>query len=315
MNQDAKCNMNIGDISNFSERKTVYDYKMIKLELSSACNAHCQFCTMFYKKSKAKDFLSVNNALSFVKLNAAYLNENDIKIEPFFNGESLLNPNFFTIIDIILNEGCQLGDLDTNLGLDIDIEKLASLPFNCVTVNIGGTNEDVHQKIMGTSFKLVCDNLKKLAESSKRKFSLFVKMNPVADNIHQINTLDAFVSQFGNGINWKAQQTGIPVPKDLTKDELISVYEKIYSKNQEGYFRFVIQDDFSIIAKNQNCIYLCNCINANGILTLCAHDQLRHLNLGNAFFQPISEIMESEAYKIAMSFAKMRELDFCKGCN
>jgi MoaA/NifB/PqqE/SkfB family radical SAM enzyme len=308
-------NRKTGDIATFSSRISVYDYKMIKLEYSAACNAHCQFCTMFYHVNKPKDLLSLENARLFFEINTDWLIKNSYYIEPFFNGESLLNPHFFEISDMLLHYGCCLGDLDTNLGVPIDIERLAMLPFRIVTVNIGGTTEAVHDKVMGTPLNLVISNLKRLAQAVGRKFEIFVKMNPVADNIHQIDTLDSFVSALGDTIGWKAQQTGIPVPNDLSEDQIESVYNRIYSNDGDDYFRFIKETDGSIKSKNSRCIYTLPCISANGQVTICAHDQIRHLNLGNAFSTSLQEIMNSDIYKNTLVLASTRNLFFCRGCN
>jgi len=306
--------LKIGNISSFSKRKSVYDYSLIKFELSSACNASCQFCLMFEVSGKPRDFMKTSDTKRFLEKNYKWLIDKKIYIEPFFNGESLLNPNFFDIIDSIVNRGCLLGDLDTNLGLSIDIERLSKLPLRSITVNIGGTTKEVHERVMGTPFDTVCKNLATLCTCTSRKFPLYLKMNPVRDNIKQIDTLDDFLQQFGKSVHWKAQQTGIPVPSDLSSKQLTKSCKQLYDPTNPTSFRFTPLST-GLQTKLTKCIYMVPCINANGVVTICSHDQQRHLNLGNAFETPLSEIFTSKKYIESVVIGQNRQHRFCKECN
>ena len=307
-------NNQLGDISKFSERESVYDYKVIKLELSSKCNARCVFCTMFQSKLKPRDFLTIENAQKFISLNKEMLKEEKFFIEPFFNGESLLNPFFGKIMELFIENNILIGDLDTNFGLELDISRFAAIPWRSVTVNIGGLSPEIHKKVMGTTYETVISNLRKLLNSPERKFPVYLKMNPVADNLHEQQLLSRFTLNISPELKWKSQQTGIPVPFDLTGKQLSETIKRIYSAKDEQFFRFIPSGE-SIKEKNKRCIYKLPCINADGRVTICAHDQLRHLDCGNAFITPLKQIFTSAIYKKNLEMADQRKHLFCKGCN
>lgn len=306
-----------GDISNFSSRSSVFDYTPIKLELSSTCNAKCIFCAMMRNKKKVKELITVENVNRFCELNKSWLPESGYMIEPFFNGESLVHPKFYDLIEMLVNFRFPLGDLDSNFAMKVEIERIVSLPWRSITVNIGGVSKKTHEKVMGTNFDAVVNNIKLLAKSIHRNFPLYIKMNPVADNLIELDQLPIFASTIGNGVKWKSQQTGIPVPLDLEDSERMALYKEIYSKAHSCYFRFeASQDDgYTLTPKNKRCIYQAPCINTDGSVTICAHDQLRHLACGDAFITPMKNIIESEIFIKNTEIGQNRMLPFCRGCN
>lgn len=303
-----------GDVSVFGLRESVYDYKMVKLELSASCNARCIFCPMFRSEMKPRGFLAYSDAERFADMNADWFNVCKLAVEPFFNGESLLNPNVYDIIDLIVARSIRLGDLDTNLGLVTDISRLARYAWRSITVNIGGLTAETHVSVMGTDFGLVMANLKRLLSESDGKFPIYVKMNPTRENIKQIPRLSWFCAQMGGGLRWKDQQTGIPVPSDCSEVEIREFVRRVYDPQEDRYFRFSPTGD-SLAVKNRRCIYQVPCVCSNGDVTICSHDQLRHLSCGNAFVTPLKDVLESRTYKSYQELGSKRNLPFCKGCN
>jgi len=308
----------IGDLDQFDFRKSVFDYQLIKLEFSSACNAKCSYCLMRKHNNKPSDFISPENLKSFLKLNSDYIKNRSLYIEPYFNGESLLHPLFFDLINIIENSGCLIGELDTNLSLPLDTQRLAKIKFRGLTVNIGGITQEVHESVMNTSFELAINNLKNLYNEPERKFPMYLKINPVKLNIYQLKDIEKFLNSIGVNIPIKVQKTGIPVPTDYCSIFLKKIINDIYDHENPNFFRFKIEPDgHRIIVKEKNfsCIYQIPCINADGSLTFCSHDQLRHFNLGNTFITPLSELINSNLYKRACLFGRKKLHNICKGCN
>lgn len=308
--------MKLGNTNEFDLRQTVFDRNVLKLEISAACNASCVFCPMFRNKRKPKGFMAYEDLLFFLDLNGKYVQESGFEIEPFFNGETLLHPRALEMIEMISGAGLRLGELDTNFGMHIDVVRLARLPIRRLTVNIGGLDKRTNQLVMGTDLERVLMNLNELMSKADRSFDVCLKMNPVQANLHQIDQLDLFVRSFHPALHWKSQQTGLPVPFDLTPDELTKFIHETYSSDRPDLFRFKITDDESGIAvRNNNCLYMTPCINANGSVTICAHDQFRHYNFGNAFRERLKDIFASTAYRVAVQRGRGRSLEICNGCN
>lgn len=306
--------LQVGDVSRFGERTSVYDGRIVKLELSANCNAHCVFCAMFRSPFKPHGFLSLENAKRFAGLNADWFNAEEWLLEPFFNGESLLNPKVFEILDVLVESSIQLGDLDTNLGLEVDVPRLAAYRWRSLTVNIGGVTRSVHEGTMGTDFALVKRNLSALMAENHGDYPVYVKMNPTKGNIGEIPLLSKFCAEIGPGLRWKAQQTGFPVPADFSPDDQADFLSSVYDSRAAEYFRFSVSEG-CLLPKNLRCIYQLPCVCHDGDVTICAHDQLQHVRCGNAFRTPMEEIMASSFYRECQRKGRNRELCFCQGCN
>lgn len=301
----------------FLTRQSVWDRPVIKLELSAACNASCSFCFMHQHPKKSRELMKIEDLRRFLKLSAAWIQSQGFELEPFFNGESLIHPKFHELIGMIVSAGCRLGGLDTNLGVECDIEQLSAHPFVDLTVNIGGITADVHERVMGVSFNRVLENLHSLYASPSRSYPLFVKMNPVKDNVHQLELLDDFVMKIGTEILIKPQMTGFLVPEDYPESKLSQLLERIWTDSHLHLFRFRPDSGGTgkVVPVRTTCLYQAPCINSDGSLTLCAHDQLRHFHFGNVFEKPLSELLKQQEYQEAIARGKRRELPICKRCN
>ena len=308
--------MRLGDTSKFDSRQTVFNKKVLKLEISASCNASCIFCPMFKNSHKQKGFMTFDDLLMFIDLNGLYIRESGFEIEPFFNGETLLHPRALEMMEVISKAGLCLGELDTNLSVRIDIARLARIPLRRLTINIGGLDNNTNNLVMGTNLERVLMNVKKLMGESLRTFDVCLKMNPVRANLHQVDSLDHFVRDIHPELHWKAQQTGLPVPSDLSKNERDQFFLETYSNERPDLFRFRLNDDKTkFVPRNNRCLYMTPCINTDGSVTICAHDQLRHYNFGNVFRDKLEDILMSADYKLALLKGKKRGLDICNGCN
>ena len=300
------------------------DKKYIKLELCSVCNVRCNWCWMYYDSvQKQTGMMEYDNFKKFMALNTNYLLKNKIRIIPYFNGESLLHPQVFQVLEDISNSGIKMSGLHTNLSLNIDIEKLMSFPLVEFTVNMGGLTKEVHEKVMrGSNFDLVVSNLKRMIAINKD--ITFIKINPTKDNVYQLKSIRKFMKDLGgHPDNTVVSTTGFTLPFLATEQEKEEFLSKVvgneediekflcfhYSKNKKGE---VIIKPKKLIKK---CTMLIDSVRFDGRVTICAHDPLGKVNLGNAFETSLGAIRKSSQYKDIYSKAKRRNLDFCKDCN
>lgn len=308
--------MKLGSTSEFDLRQTVFDRRVIKLEISGSCNASCVFCPMFRSKRKQYGFMSYEDFRQFIDLNLTFLNESDYEIEPFFNGETLLHPRALEMMEVMSSVGIRLGELDTNFSLPVDVARLARLPLRRLTVNIGGLDEFTNKVVMGTNLKRVLMNVQKLMHEFEPIFDVCLKMNPARANLHQVDHLDRFVHSLHPALHCKTQQTGLPVPTDLSQHQIVQFLEEVYGCERPDLYRFSITPDGNnITIRNYNCLYMTPCVNTNGGVTVCAHDQSRHYSFGNAFRLPLKNIFASDLYQLAVQKGSVRGLEICYGCN
>jgi len=251
-----------------------------------------------------------------IERNAGYLNRHNIKVEPYFRGEPLIHPQFFEMMDILKEYQIQKAGINTNLSVNIDIDKFLNHPM-LIIVTLGGTTKEVHERVMiGSDFSLVIKNLKKLYEL---EIPANVKMNPTRVNIHQLPGLPDFIQSLGGKKEYVIPYTiTYPLPITATIEEIDYFFRNVVSREMDPYLRFTYdlsKPDKSIKAKNPGCYHLQDVIFFDGQFSICCHDQLQTINLGNAFQSTIEEIKESKAYATAIKTAKARGFKICKECN
>lgn len=290
---------------------------LIKVELSASCNARCSFCWMFQSEIKPNGLMSLENFKRFIDLNRNDFVRRRVRIQPFFNGEALIHPHFFEIIDYIVQNRIRLARLDTNLGVKKDMRRLMSYPWPVVCVNLGGVTKEVHERVMKTPFETVVENLRQVFQINKKK--VFVKMTPVKSNIHQIKLFPSFVKQLGGDPGRvEIGTTGFNTPALASEEELKNFFAEVVSPEVDPYLRFTYDlhaPRYGIRAKKPGCHFLVDCITYDGKLTICCQDQFGTLNTGNAFDTPYFELKNSPRYKKTYQLGMNQKFKMCEECN
>ena len=291
--------------------------KYIKVEVSAECNARCNWCWMIKSERKPRGMMKLADFRKFTDLNKLYFWSKKAGIMPFFNGECLLHPQIFEFFDYIIENNIRLMDLDTNLGIRIDIPKLMSYPFKFIRVNIGGITKEIHEETMKTNFNLVTENLKKALQINPKK--IIVKMQVNKKNFHLIKQAPNFIKSLGGLIeNIIINPISFPMPMIASDKERKEFFDENVSREIDAYLRFyynLAQSKYGVRAKEPGCHYLTNCVTFDGKLTVCCQDQLGLFNLGNAFEVPLDRLFSSNEYKEAMVKARNMQFDICRECN
>lgn len=291
--------------------------KALKIEISSHCNANCLFCWMIRSPRKPQGFMSFDNFKKVIDLNKNYFKEQKTLISPFFNGEALIHPQIFEILDYIVSNNLLFGSIDTNMGMHIDIKKLMSYPFPIIGVSIGGTTKEVHEKNMGTSFDIVTSNLKQMFKIDKER--VLIKMVPTKHNVNQIPELSDFLKGLGgNPAHYVIATTGFMLPTLATKGERDEFFKNVVSEEVREYMRFeydLSKDDYGVKSKRPGCYFPIDCVHFDGKFTVCCHDLFGKINVGNAFEIPIYKLKKSKRYRVCREKARNMGFNFCKECN
>jgi len=300
--------------------KTFFPYrnKTIAIETSSMCNARCVWCWMYFSEKKDIGIMDFENFKKIINLNRSFFIKNKIKIIPYHRGEPLLHPDFFEMVRYADEAGINVGDVHTNLSCHIDMKKLASCPVSRIFVNIGGTDRGTHERIMrGSDYDLVCQNLREIFDLTKNNPErVLVKMNVTKDNFHQRKDLPKLIARLGGDpMQARISPTGFCVPSEATAEEREEFFKNVVSDEMKDYLRFTYDEKKRIEPKKKECAFLLPTVKWDGKVTICCHDQLSRLNLGNAFGKPLKEIFESKIYKENEKMGKKREHNMCHGCN
>jgi hypothetical protein len=194
---------------------------------------------------------------------------------------------------------------------------LIEAPLPIILVNVGGTTREIHEKVMpGSSFDLVIRNLKRLLELNKPNKPIFLKMNVTKGNYHQINELPRFFEMLGgNPINALIGKMSFSLPAEASAEEIGIFFDNIVSDEIKDYLLFTYDDSHNIKSKESRCPYMIPTIKWDGKVTICCHDQLSRLDLGNAFNEPMDKILKSKRYYIAEEKGWKKHHHFCKECN
>lgn len=302
-------------------RNDIYDPifrgETIKVELSASCNARCSFCWMFQSEQKPQGLMTVDNLKKFIDLNKKDFVRRHTRLQPFFNGDTLVHPHLFEILDYIVTAGIRLARLDTNLGVKKDMDRLMSYPWPVICVNMGGVSKEVHEEVMKTHYDIVIQNLKRIFEINKER--VFVKMTPTKANLYEIPKMPAFIAKLGgNPKRLEIGTTGFNTPTEATDQEIKNFFEEVVSPEVEPYLRFTYdlsKPRYDIRAKRAGCHFLTDCVTYDGKLTICCQDQFGKLNVGTAFDTPLFELKRSEKYRQHRQSGIDQKFSMCSECN
>ncbi len=308
--------------SNFSIRTLldslgIHKNKEIVIETSSVCNVRCLWCWMYYFKKKELGLMSVANFKKFIDLNEDYLRMNKIMITPYHRGEPLLHPSFFEMIAYASSKNIKLSGIHTNLSVKVNLRQLINSALGHIVVNIGGITKEVHESVMiNSEFDLVVKNLEEIIALNQKNKPIFLKMNATKHNLHQLESLPNFFKKLGGNPDLAIVGTvGFTLPAEATLEERQEFLKNITGEGIGRYLRFYYKEDGKIFAKKDKCSFLCPTVKWNGSITICCHDQLNRINLGNAFKVPLADILMSRQYKLALTKGRKREFSFCEQCN
>jgi len=293
--------------------------KIIKIEISAICNARCIWCWMYNSNRVKQGLMSFDNFRKIINLNDDFLRNDHWLIEPFFNGEALMNPQLFDILDYLVSRRIELSPrFDTNLSVKVDIDRLMSYPWKEIWVNIGGTTKEIHEQVMKkTNFGLVIANLRKML--SINRDIVCIKMNPTKKNLHQLDGLKSFFAKIGGKEeNVIPYTTSFPLPGVASREEIKYFFDNVVSEDLRPHLRFeydLTKDKFGIKAKRPGCNFLVPSIAFDGRVAICCHDQIGKFNMGNAFITPLKKIFNSKKFKNTIIKAANMEFAFCRECN
>jgi len=297
--------------------KIFYKYDEIVLETSNICNARCIWCWMYTSGRKDMGLMTLENYKKFIDLNYKYLRKHHIKVNPYHRGEALLHPDFFKMLDYGKEKGVEYKEIHSNFSVKLDLEKLINSPLPKIVVNIGGTNKETHDKVMpGSEFMTVVNNLENILKIMNARSKIFLKMNVTKYNYTQISELPVFFARLGGDPeNVIIGKLSFSLPAEATDKERDDFMKNAVSDEMKEFLKFTFDEQHNIKSKEPRCPYMIPTVKFDGRVTICCHDQLSRLDLGNAFETPLKEILAGKKYRTAENLGGKKQLPFCKECN
>ena len=264
-----------------------------------------------------RGLMSFDNFKHWVDLNKDYLVRSRTRVCPMIRGESFLNPSFLDMVDYGASQGIRWFTLDTNLNVKLDVKRFLGCAIPSVRVNIGGTNRDVHERVMrGSSFDLVTENLRGILRGNLGRKKIILKMVVTKDNFHQIPELPTFFRGLGgNPRNVEIGPLQMITPEEVLPQQREDFLKNAVSSDTRDYMLFDVGPNGGVRSRVPGCRYMSPSIRWDGSVSICCQDKLGFFDLANAFETPFDEILKSKVFKTATAKGYRREHTLCRECN
>lgn len=163
-------------------------FKLITIEISGACNAHCPFCVTGRGDIKAGKMMSLDLFKKTIyRLKELDLVAKDCDFYLFNWGEPFLNPELNEILEFCADENLHIC-LSTNASTYKKLSKKAIKPISNFIVSMPGFSQTAYDKIHGFDFEKIKENIEQFTKDFK-KYSTPQKIQ-LRQHIYQWNLDD-----------------------------------------------------------------------------------------------------------------------------
>jgi hypothetical protein len=228
-----------------------------------------------------------------------------------------------------LDEGWTITDLHSNLSfpsLPDDVFDVMTR-FERVHVNFGGGTKVTQQLNMKTDIDVVFANLKRLLEAKARNKSTLkinAKMVLNARNITEVNLLRQKIKQLSPKIAFNVSPLIFSLSNGSQADKKRFFEANLATLTGEVDVRVPCRNnvfldkngDVHATPKLKHCYGLLPTVHYNGDVKVCCHAPTSSGTVGNAFKEPMRDIINSKKYKAAERLAVKRKYgEWCKFCS
>jgi len=268
----------------------------IDLELSSACDLHCPMCyttTDEFKSKVNRKFMSFD---LFKKVIDESIQYDLYSIRISLRGEAFLNPHIFEMIEYAKEKGIkEISSLTHGGMLDEEkFKKLIKLDLDWLTISFDGIGQTYEKIRSPLKFNEQIEKIKKYQEIKKQ---LGVK-KPVIKVQAIWPSISQNVEEFYNIFN--------PITDQIASNPLI---DWLFNDKDIEY-----EENFSCPQIYQRMV-----IGSDGLVMLCANDELGAHIIGDVNKQTVYEIWHGEELEKVRQIHKRRagvkELEVCRRCS
>ena len=269
----------------------------IDIELSSACNMRCPMCFTTTDEFKTNVKTAVMSFDLFKKIVDEAVAHNVFSIRLSWRGEPTLNPNYIEMIRYAKEKGIkEVSSLTNLLKMTPEMfEEMVDLEMDWLTISFDGMGETYNRIRHPAKFEDAVEKIRKFSEIKKRKKSIkpVVKIQGVWPAVQE--DPQAFYDVFRGIVDQVAVN---PLLDYLRNDE-------------EG--QIVFRENFTCPILWQRFA-----VGADGLISLCIHDELSHHIIGDINEQSIAEIWNGPELQAARESHKnhqgMSDYKACAEC-
>lgn len=292
------------------------------------CNSKCSWCTTQYKSVMERSIvgkLPFSSFKNFLQLNS----ENKFPLIPYGAGEPTIHKEFVPFCRYALDEGWTIEFVHSNLSspsLSDDVLDVIT-EFKSVLINFGGGTKETQYLNMKTDLDVTFDNLKRLLEAkAANKSSLKINARMILNkrNITEADLLKQKIKQISTDIDFRATPLYFSVSDGSPADKKRFFEANLATSTGEVDARVPCREkvfldetgDIHSTSKLKICYGLIPTVHYNGDVMVCCRTRWYGGVVGNAFKEPMKDIINSKKYKKAEKLAlKRKYVECCKFCS
>lgn len=297
---------------------------MVVIELvGGLCNSHCRWCFLNYKGvSRVKrGMMDFEHFSRFIDLNR----EGPFPIIPFGHGEALINPDFVECCEYALANSFQLLSLHTNFSMRLTERHFTVLSrFEHMTVNVGGGVSETHAWNTGTSLDTILSNVETLSRRMPCP-SLEIKLVLNRRSLGEVDALRERVASVSPELSVSVYPLYFG-PADSDEEDRRRFFEENLATSDGSLVderipcrdrvRLTPDGVVEVTSKLDHCYGLTTTVRWDGSVSICCRSRYHEAPVGDAFREPMIDILNSRNYHYAVALGEKREyVEFCKYCS
>ena len=292
-----------------------------------ACNSRCVWCLMQYELVKRYSLgkLTFESFKKFLQLNA----DDKFPLIPYGFGEPTIHKEFVPFCRYALNEGWTIKEIHSNMSfpsLSDDVFDVIT-QFKRIHINFGGGTKETQYLNMKTEIDVVFENLKRLLQAkakNKSNLKIYTKMILNSKNITELDILRQKIKQISPDIPFDVLPLVFRMSDGSQAEKNQFFKANLATPSGEVDVRVPCRDnvyldekgDVHVTPKLKYCYGLMPAVHFNGDVKVCCRSREHACSVGNAFHEPMKDIMGSKKYKDAEKRAVKRKYsEYCKFCS
>ena len=291
------------------------------------CNSSCSWCITQYslRERLLVGKLPFDLFKKFLQLNA----DDKFPLIPYGLGEPTIHKEFIPFCRYALDEGWSIAGIHSNLASPSLSDAVFDVitEFEWITVNFGGGTKDTQYLNMKTDIDIAFANLKRLLEANavnKSNLKIRAKMVLNKRNITEVDLLRQKIKQISTDIDFGVYPLYFAVSDGSQADKKRFFEANLATPTGEVDERVPCRENVSLDSKGdvhttsklKGCYGLIPTVHFNGDVTVCCRSRWHQGVVGNAFMDPMRDIINSKKYKNAEKLAlKRKYIEYCKFCS
>jgi len=278
------------------------------IELTNCCNLSCPQCNSGSGlMTRSRGYMSVDLFEKIIKELGPYL----YNINLYFQGESMMHPQFFTILEKCSNLHITLSTNGHFLSTE-NAEKIVRSDLSELIISLDGMDEETYSSYrLKGDFETVLSGIKNISEAKKRNASslkVIIQFLVNRNNEHQINAVRKFATEMNVSLRLKSMQI---INRDSYDSWLPSMGR--YSRYRKAGSGYEIKSNFPDRCAR---LWLNPVITWDGAVLPCCFDKDADHVMGSMNENSFRDIWNGERYRLFRKnvITGRRAIAICRNC-